>query len=62
MTTFFKHPLREINTVVEAYRLGRYDNFEVTRPSSTVGVVEAYRLGRYDNFTKSITSVNKVLL
>ena len=39
--------------VVEAYRLGKYDN--ATCFSGTVGtqlVVEAYRLGKYDNIWK----------
>ena len=36
-------------TVVEAYRLDRYDNFNFFFSQSTVFVVEAYRLDRYDN-------------
>ena len=37
--------------VVEAYRLGKYENF-VFRGLIRFweGVVEAYRLGKYDNF------------
>ena len=43
-------------TVVEAYRLDRYDNLSRTRrPISTERVVEAYRLDRYDNFDHSTT-------
>ena len=37
-------------TVVEAYRLDRYDNFYSYQPSYRPEVVEAYRLDRYDNF------------
>ena len=36
--------------VVEAYRLGRYDNTDGTSSRNNLRVVEAYRLGRYDNF------------
>ena len=37
-------------TVVEAYRLDRYDNVIVFRNLFQHLVVEAYRLDRYDNF------------
>ena len=36
--------------VVEAYRLGKHDNFGLASDSYTNGVVEAYRLGKHDNF------------
>ena len=35
--------------VVEAYRLGRYDNDSLKIVDESPLVVEAYRLGRYDN-------------
>ena len=35
--------------VVEAYRLGRYDNWQTHKGLCPLLVVEAYRLGRYDN-------------
>ena len=45
-------------TVVEAYRLDRYDNF-VERTFDNVNcVVEAYRLDRYDNFL--LTAVRRL--
>ena len=36
-------------TVVEAYRLDRYDNIEICVLCGPMDVVEAYRLDRYDN-------------
>ena len=36
-------------SVVEAYRLDRYDNSDVFRRLRFQHVVEAYRLDRYDN-------------
>ena len=36
-------------SVVEAYRLDRYDNFQVFFSVGRRQVVEAYRLDRYDN-------------
>ena len=36
-------------TVVEAYRLDRYDNFIGVILNQIIVVVEAYRLDRYDN-------------
>ena len=38
-----------LSSVVEAYRLDRYDNRNVHVLGSNCGVVEAYRLDRYDN-------------
>ena len=37
-------------TVVEAYRLGKYDNINVNYQIGHAHVVEAYRLGKYDNY------------
>ena len=37
------------STVVEAYRLDRYDNSKGATSVSRGNVVEAYRLDRYDN-------------
>jgi len=51
MTTFLRTYLYNILLVVEAYRLGRYDNLSsVPVNAQSLVVVEAYRLGRYDNF------------
>ena len=36
--------------VVEAYRLGKYDNSVDLLAAVVKQVVEAYRLGKYDNF------------
>ena len=36
-------------SVVEAYRLGKYDNKKNSNHHANVNVVEAYRLGKYDN-------------
>ena len=42
-----------VSEVVEAYRLGKYDNFYKSLLLSTfIVVVEAYRLGKYDNMPK----------
>ena len=37
------------NSVVEAYRLDRYDNLKTLPERGGDPVVEAYRLDRYDN-------------
>ena len=40
--------------VVEAYRLGKYDNaLQMFIALTERGVVEAYRLGKYDNISLS---------
>ena len=50
MTTVYRSMDKCLLVVVEAYRLGRYDNFDVVNYYLlNVEVVEAYRLGRYDN-------------
>jgi len=38
-----------ISTVVEVYRLDRYDNTLSTYTIEGIAVVEVYRLDRYDN-------------
>ncbi len=48
-------------TVVEAYRLDRYDNTVFDTIEQASSVVEAYRLDRYDNSTVTVTTV-KILL
>ena len=49
MTTMDTTANNNANKVVEAYRLGRYDNRNEESISADAFVVEAYRLGRYDN-------------
>ena len=49
MTTFCIKIKHKIHPVVEAYRLGKYDNFCTTNGAERQEVVEAYRLGLYDN-------------
>ena len=50
MTTKLATPAIQMIPVVEAYRLGRYDNTRSCDALSVlIYVVEAYRLGRYDN-------------
>ena len=49
MTTLCKQLFYPYNNVVEAYRLGKYDNFKFAGTHFSPVVVEAYRLGKYDN-------------
>ena len=49
MTTHYVQNTIGCLRVVEAYRLDRYDNPQVSRASFVAVVVEAYRLDRYDN-------------
>ena len=49
MTTLLERYFLHQNCVVEAYRLGKYDNFGNVVILTVVEVVEAYRLGKYDN-------------
>ena len=49
-------------TVVEAYRLDRYDNFFLPLEIRVLPVVEAYRLDRYDNFDIVFHSLERLLL
>ena len=57
MTTFNSPGLLWISSVVEAYRLDRYDNLYMGTMSKAKSVVEAYRLDRYDNFARRTTPV-----
>ena len=50
MTTSIELSNRLRRSVVEAYRLDRYDNLKWLRKNQSRFVVEAYRLDRYDNF------------
>ena len=54
MTTWLSIRSRDQFFVVEAYRLDRYDNFELSSRDRFFPVVEAYRLDRYDNCFKSL--------
>ena len=57
MTTHRIERLVQLNRVVEAYRLDRYDNFIIHGVRDAVcGVVEAYRLDRYDNYSPFVDS------
>ena len=49
MTTSAFDFLHSSRSVVEAYRLDRYDNFDLDFSVLYFQVVEAYRLDRYDN-------------
>ena len=50
MTTGIRGNRRPYISVVEAYRLDRYDNLKlVSNEVLPEAVVEAYRLDRYDN-------------
>ena len=49
MTTFVLCLCFDDGLVVEAYRLGKYDNFSSLSVSVRTCVVEAYGLGKYDN-------------
>ena len=51
-----------ISTVVEAYRLDRYDNPTFIKRSMIVTVVEAYRLDRYDNLSSGSTAASRFWL
>ena len=47
--------LPTFTSVVEAYRLGKYDNHPAQRNNLKIYiVVEAYRLGKYDNTAMEI--------
>ena len=50
MTTCIYATNLDVEVVVEAYRLDRYDNTQTMQSSVGITVVEAYRLDRYDNF------------
>ena len=50
MTTSVLDDTQGVITVVEAYRLDRYDNDCCVQSVIATRVVEAYRLDRYDNF------------
>ena len=52
MTTDNSVQILDLSHVVEAYRLDRYDNNNITAILLTKDVVEAYRLDRYDNTTQ----------
>ena len=49
MTTFLSYYMGSHAVVVEAYRLGKYDNILTLDGTPIFMVVEAYRLGKYDN-------------
>ena len=54
MTTKKRYSSPLASSVVEAYRLGRYDNLSLySHWRDPYPVVEAYRLGRYDNLFPS---------
>ncbi len=53
MTTVKSKLIVGSSSVVEAYRLDRYDNISFTQKLHEEQVVEAYRLDRYDNFEPS---------
>ena len=56
MTTDFLQPSQSNPSVVEAYRLDRYDNRSDSSKADVRRVVEAYRLDRYDNFHFSVST------